>query len=156
MPNVYVDAEFSELSERLAKKKTSLAGKNIFPTYMHLVVFAALIGQGLEKDWKKSRVTNRGPEISDQIFSNHQLDGVAYLLALHATRDGEILREKSDDDVWNIIQGYAAIGYKEIEKWLLDAPSDTDGVDTILNRIKDKAYGIFGESALPDSTNITF
>jgi len=156
MPNVYVDAKFSELSERLAKKKTALAGKNIFPTYMHLVVFAALIGQGLEKDWKKGKVTNRGSEISDQIFSNHQLDGIAYLLALHATHDGEILREKSDDEVWNIIQGYAAIGYKEIGEWLLDVPSDTDGVDTILNHIKEKAYDINGESDIPDSTSVEF
>lgn len=157
MPNVYVDVVFSDLSERLAKKKTSLAGKSIFQTYMHLLVFAALVGQSHEKDWERGKVSNKGSEVNDSIFSNYNLDGVAYLLALHATHDGEILRDKNEDKVWNIIQGYADIGLEEIEKWLLDVPSDTDGVDAVLNKIKEKALLIRTSTVFnPDASRVIF
>lgn len=148
MATVYLPAEHKELAERLAKTATEKGGKSIFTTYMHVMVFAAMVGHSKNE---RRKVNNRGTEIDDSIFANHNLDGTAFLLALHELKDGDILRDTRDNECWRIIEEYAAAGLDEIENWFHDAPSDTDGVDTLLARMKERASDLVSE----DDSQIT-
>ena len=136
MTTIYVPAEYKELVDRLARSETEKGGKRIFPTYMHVLVFAAMVGHA---KGELRRIENRGPEVYDHIFVDNGFDGLAYLLALHHERDGDILRDANESQCWNIVQEYAAAGLDEIDDWLKNSPSDADGVRTILSRMKEKA-----------------
>ena len=61
------------------------------------------------------------------------------MLMLWYEKDREILRDKNDGDLWKSIEEYAASGLTEISKWLLCNASGHDGVETILNAMKDQA-----------------
>lgn len=138
MPTVWIPAEHSELVERLAKRSSRVAGKPIFQTYMHLMVFAAMVGHSLQRK-RELPSSGRGPEIYDSAFLNNNLDGVAFLVALQDHKDGEILRETKDQECWRVIEQYAAAGLDEVATWFLENPTDTDGIATLLNKIKEVA-----------------
>ena len=85
MPTVFIPKEYGELVERMAKNKYgSIGGKPVFSNYMHFMVFASFVGRNKEKRWQENEVKTRGNEISDYIFTRSNMDGSAYLLALHA------------------------------------------------------------------------
>lgn len=153
MATVYVPAEFKELAERLTYTKTGRAGKSIFPNYVHLMVFSAMVGYAEDREIEPLDSKRRGSEVYDHIFESERLDGVAFLLALHEFKDGDILRDSRDSECWRVIEGYAAVGMKRINDWLLDSATDVDGVDTILARMKEKAavqVAASGERLRPD------
>jgi dnd system-associated protein 4 len=139
MATVYIPLKYKELAERLAKRETTIGQKPIFKTYMHLFVFASMVGYSLGKKEALNNSKERGPEIEDRIFANYKLEGLAYLMALHETKNAEILRETNDNDCWRIIESYAAAGFKIIDDWLLHAATDIDGVSTLLIKIKEEA-----------------
>lgn len=150
MTTIFVPAEHKDLADRLARSETEKGGKPIFATYMHVMVLAAMVGHA---KGEPRPLDNRGPEVYDSIFANHGYDGVAYLLALHHERSGDILRDTRDSECWRVIQDYAAAGFEEIDGWLKDAPSDADGVSTILARMKEKATDLVAneeEQLTPD------
>jgi dnd system-associated protein 4 len=148
MARVYIDRKFADMSERLVKKHTKIAGKNIFSTNVDMMVFASMVGYSIQEDWKKKGVKNRGNEIEDSTFIDRRQDGISYLLALQTMQSGDILRDspvENEAQVWKIFESYAHLGFIEIEKWLMDNPGDTDGVDSLLNKIKEKAEALFGK-----------
>lgn len=144
MTTVYLPAEHRELVDRLARSETGKGGKPVLPTYMHVMVLAAMVGHA--KSMARS-VDNRGPEVYDNVFANHGCDGLAYLLALQSEGNGDILRDTRESDCWRVIQDYAAAGLDEIDGWLKDAPSDVDGVNTILARMKESAAALVAEDS---------
>lgn len=150
MTTVYLPAEHKDLSDRLARRDTEKGGKPVFQTYMQIMLFSAMVGYS--KSEARS-VKNRGPEIDEGIFVKQDYDGVAYLLALHTERNGDILRESRDHETWRIIQDYAAAGLDEIDSWVKESPSDVDSVNTILSKMKEKAASLTfvdGEEISPD------
>ncbi len=142
MTTIYVPLEHKDVADRLARSETEKGGKTIFPTYMHVMVLAAMIGHA---KGDRRPVKNRGPEIYDSIFSNAKFDGLAFLLALHEEKDGDILRDTRDAECWRILEEYAAAGLEEIHDWFRAAPSDADGVNTVLARMKEKAAALVAE-----------
>ena len=62
MPTIYISNAHKDVAERLARNPTSIAGKPIFPTYMHLMIFAAMIGYA-NQNAKAVEAKDRGPEI---------------------------------------------------------------------------------------------
>jgi|TARA_B110000967_G_C18619429_1_gene428095 dnd system-associated protein 4 len=154
MARVYIDEKFADMREIFVKKQTKIAGKNIFTTNVDMMVFASMVGYSVQKDWKKDGVKNRGNEIEDSTFVDRKQDAISYLLALQAMKSGDILRdmpEENETQVWKIFESYSHLGFIEIEKWLVDNPGDTDGVDTLLNKIKEKAKHLFNNPAVdPD------
>ena len=140
MATIYISNAHRDVAERLARKPTSIARKPIFPTYMHLITFAAMVGySGKEKIPVEAR--DRGPEIYQEVFERNGLDGLVYLLALDDERDGSVLKEKRENECWRFIESYAEAGFAIIQQWLLDAPGDTDGVDALMSRITEAAAG---------------
>lgn len=143
MATVFFPVEYKGLVERLGPKGvTSLDGKTTFSSYMHLMVFAAFVGKRLVDSELNIEMGGGTNEVGDHVFTNNNLDGVAYLLALHEKKSGDILREKHEVECWKVLERYAAQGIKEINEWMLDRPTDTTGVDTILARMKLEAEGI--------------
>ena len=138
MATVYIPEDRTSLAERLARDSVGRASKRIFGNFMHLMVFASLVGRAEGRSLSQES-RKRGPEIYDHIFENGHMDGVAFLLALQKEKDGEILRDKNDGTCWQVLEDYAAGGFEIIEDWLIDNPGDTDGVETILNHMKMKA-----------------
>ncbi len=136
MATVYTPNKYKDLAERLGKRQIPGSDRPIFTTYMHLMVFAAMVGY-MEREKTELDAKNRGGEIGDHIFVNNNMDGAAYLLAIHDEKNGDILREKNDNDCWKIIEQYSAKGFEIINNWMIQNPGDTDGVDTLLNKLKE-------------------
>lgn len=155
MATIYISQEFSELVKILSKNNISETGLSVFKTNMHLTVFSALLGQSLDEDYSCYIVKNQGSEIPERIFINNQMDSAVYLLALHAKKDGDILREKNDNESWKITEQYAERGFKELNNWFLDRPGSSE-VDVILNKMKEVAVSLLEEDEEIDINEIKF
>lgn len=155
MATVYISQEHSDLVDLLASQPTQETSQSVFKTNMDLFVLAALIGQNLDENPEKYKVKSQGKEIPDRIFINNNMDGVAYLLALHAKKDGNILREANDSQCWKIAEQYAAHGLQEIRNWLLDSPGSSE-VDVILNKMKEEAKSLITDEGTIDTSKVVF
>ena len=158
MPSVYIDAKFASMSQDFVKKHTNIAGKGIFTTNVELMVFAAMVGYESAKDWKNHSVKDRGNEIEDSTFVTGLKDGIPYLIALQTMQNGEILRDNPPENeiqIWKLFENYAQLGFSEMEKWIMKNPGDTDGVETILNKMKEKAESLISKSG-PDPDKVEF
>jgi dnd system-associated protein 4 len=102
------------------------------------MVFAAMVGYS-QKRFVPVEAKKRGPEIYEEIFARNKTDGLVFLLALDAEKDGDVLRDSREGDCWKHIEGYAEGGFQIIQQWLLDRPGDPDGVETILSRMSERA-----------------
>lgn len=146
---IFIPERYKETADWMARRKTSDAGRPIFQTYMDVMVFAAMIGYQLgEKDVVESK--DRGAEIDSDVFENRDKGGIAYLLSIHDKQEGDILRDERQQECWQILEGYAARGLREIESWLVDSATDVDGVNTLLNRMKDWAVSSSRDDARVD------
>lgn len=138
MATVYISNAHKMLAERLGRDTTSITERSVFNTYMHLIVFAAMVGYANDK-LSPLDSKDRGPEIEEQVFRRHDLDGLVYLLALEKKEDSNMLREERISEAWRLMEGYAQGGFEIIQQWFLDSPGDVDGVDTLLARITEYA-----------------
>jgi len=137
MATVYFSAEFSEITERLAKG--SEKNKPVFSNYMQLMLFASMVGRDKAKDIDIVKLSSKGNEIPERIFTSNHSEGYAYLLALQYAQSGDILRDGNENDCWKVIESYADKGMGIVRDWLFEHPTDTTGVDTLLSKIKEKA-----------------
>lgn len=155
MATIYVSNAHKDLAERLARNATKLAKRPIFSTYMHLVVFAAMVGYAFKKS-VQVEAKDRGAEIYEEVFERHKMDGIAYLMALDQEHDGDILKDTRDNECWRIIESYAESGFEIIQQWFLDQPGDVDGVETILARMAEVAGEASRQSMEPLNPDFTF
>ncbi|HIO97781.1 MAG TPA: hypothetical protein EYG71_07635 [Leucothrix sp.] len=155
MATVYISQKFSGLVEMLSKNNVSETGQPVFKTNMHLTIFSSLLGQNLDGDYSRYTVKNQGSEIPERIFIHNQMDSAVYLLALHAKKDGDILREKNDNESWKITEQYAECGFKELNNWFLDSPGSSE-VDVILNKMKEEAVSLLEQEGEIDPDKIEF
>jgi dnd system-associated protein 4 len=158
MAIIHIPKELSDVADRLGRKNIPKTGKSVFPTLMQLMVFSALLAkkEGLNRVEVKGK--DKGPEIDSEIFARNELDGVAYLLALQETKNGEILRDNKETECWKIMEEYAASGLDYLNTMLINNAGDIEGVDTILNYLKDEATNIIkkGENVEVNLTEIEF
>lgn len=133
MAQIWRDKKYAAIAERLVDKSTNYCDQKIFSSYRDLMVFAAMVGF---HNNKKNPVENRAFEIPQRVFETNQSDAYVYLCALQNQKDGEIFREKNENECWKIFESYANSGLEIIDNWLLDSPGDIDGVDTLLNEMK--------------------
>lgn len=145
MAQIWRDKKYITLAERLVDKGTGYCGQKIFSNYMELMVFAAMVGF---HHGKKNPVTDRAFEIPQRVFESNEADAYVYLCALQDQKDGDIFREKNENECWKIFESYANAGLEIIDNWLLDSPGDTDGVDTILNEMKTIAAGLIDKDEI--------
>ena len=153
MATVYISQEHSELVKNLTSNSKN--NPSIFKTNMHLFIFSALLGENLDGKYNQYQVKNQGNEIPDRIFLNNQMDSAVYLLALHAKKNGDILREKNENECWKIVEQYAEHGFQEMKNWFIDSPG-TSEVDVILNKIKQEATSLLAETKEIDTSKIEF
>lgn len=142
MATVFIDQKYADIVNELSMHKTSFSGKtkSIFDTNMQLMIMAAMIGYNVVSNEELDSVSAKGNEIGDHIFKNRKMDGVAYLMALHKTQDGDVLREKNENEVWKIFETFANRGFEEMNTWFtLDGVSDPEHVETLLNKMKEQA-----------------
>ena len=160
MANVYIDQKYADLVNELSTHRTSFSGKTktIFGTNMHLMVLAAMIGYQVAEEAEIDPVSTKGNEVSDRTFKSWKMDGVAYLMALHKTQEGDVLREKNENEVWKIFETYANRGFEEMNKWFtLEGVSDPEHVETILNKMKEFALiNVRDKSLGPNIDEIEF
>jgi len=122
MANVYFDGSFSERVRQLAIEKDKETGNAVFPNLFSLMIFAAMVGRHYKDSCNNVRVESKINEIPDRIFINNNLDGIVYLLALDSTKDGEILREGNENELWKYLENFAMLGMQEIDIWLKEEP----------------------------------
>lgn len=155
MAAIWRDEKYSVLSDRLVKNPVKASGgQTIFPSYRELIVFAAMIGFHFGKS---SPVSTRAFEIPQRVFESNDSDAYVYLCALQDQKSGEIFREQNDNECWRIFESYANSGLEIIDNWLIDSPADIDGVETILNKMKNVAAEIIkAEEIPPNLDNMEF
>lgn len=122
MATVYFDQQYSERVQQLAFEKDERTGKPVFSNLFSLMIFAAMVGRHYKESCDNVEVISRINEIPDRIFISNNLDGIAYLLALDAERDGEILREGNENKLWRYLENFALLGMQEIDLWLKEKP----------------------------------
>jgi dnd system-associated protein 4 len=143
MAMIYIDAKHKGLVEKLAKTHVKGLGRQIFSNYMQLVAFAAMIGKRCGS-MSKVASKDQGPEVEASVFERSGMDGLVYLTAIHEEDSGEILRDTKENETacWKFFEGYAARGLEEVQNWMLDNPSDSEGVETILTEMKKVAMAL--------------
>jgi dnd system-associated protein 4 len=122
MANVYFDGSFSERVRQLVVEKDEDTGNTVFPNLFSLMIFAAMVGRHYKDSCSNVKVESRINEIADRIFIGNNLDGIVYLLALDSTKDGEILREGNENELWKFLENFAMLGMQEIDLWLKEEP----------------------------------
>lgn len=87
-----------------------------FPTYAHLIVFAASVGHDAEKFDKAPDFIRVSPEPIDlEIFKNRRLYQLLQLLAISHTKQHEIASK--EETVAEIAEGYASAGLSIMKEW---------------------------------------
>lgn len=87
-----------------------------FPTYAHLIVFAASVGHDADKYDPNPDFIRTSPEPIDlEIFRNRRLYQLLQLLAISRTQQHEIASK--EDQVAEIAEGYASAGLSIIKTW---------------------------------------
>ena len=107
---------------RLVVERDEDTGNTIFPNLFSLMIFAAMVGRHYKDSCSNVKVESRINEIPDRIFIGNNLDGIVYLLALDSTKDGEILREGNENELWKYLENFAMLGMQEIDLWLKEKP----------------------------------
>jgi len=141
MAMIYIDTKQKSLAEKLAKTHVKGLGRPVFSNYMQLMAFAAMIGN---RCGSMSKVDSRDGEVDSGIFERNRMDGLVYLTSLHEAGSAEILRDTKENEAacWKHFEEYAARGLEEVQNWMLDNPSDSDGVETILTEMKKVALAL--------------
>jgi len=139
MVSVYFPEEHKPLIDLLIERREE-TGSPTFPTMMHLMCFAAMVGYSESREGFQERTFRKGSEIKSEIFDGDGKDGLAYLLAMQETGSGEILREGKESDCYIFLEHYASIGLQIIDSWTSNNPTDVDGIETLLNQMKNEAH----------------
>lgn len=110
--------------------------KGIFRFIKDLMVFAAMVGYS-----QQERKPLNGDSISIilETYATDEKDAFIYLLALMTEKDGVCLKDDNLPSSVKIFEEYCNAGLYEIQLWLDENPSDIDGVDTLLDKINEKA-----------------
>ena len=141
---LHLDEQFSDTINKLFDQKDKVTGERLFPTLVDLMVFAAMVGRDTFDDCKGVKVSAKGREISSDVVQNQNRDGIAYLLALDGNKDGNILREENDKEMWDYLQNYAFLGLQQIETWLNGSGNlNLDPKDVLIEKMKEIAVREF-------------
>jgi len=141
---LHLDEQFSDTINKLFDEKDKVTGERLFPTLVDLMVFAAMVGRDTFDDCKGVKVSAKGREISSDVVQNQNRDGIAYLLALDGNKDGNILREENDKEMWDYLQNYAFLGLQQIETWLNGSGNlNLDPKDVLIEKMKEIAVREF-------------
>ncbi|MED5603135.1 MAG: hypothetical protein VX935_12025 [Pseudomonadota bacterium] len=135
MATVFFHEEYRDLVDKLAREKPSFATRPIFSTLLDLGVFCALLGYH-ENRRREVPPQQQGNAITESAFLNLDKESVVFLLALQEKKTGDILREKSETECWDIFQDYMNGGFEVLQEWFVENPHDGDLVDTILSKIQ--------------------
>jgi dnd system-associated protein 4 len=137
---LHLDGQFTDLISKLFDEPDKDTGDKLFPTLVDLMVFAAMVGRDKFKHCNDVKLSSNGREISSDVIQNKNRDGIAYLLALDDNRDGNILREENDKEMWAYLEKFASLGLQEIEVWINGSGSlNVDPKDIILEKMKEIA-----------------
>ena len=136
MALIFVSHNHQNIVDQLSRS-TDDGNNPIFKSVAQLMLFAAMVGFANNKiEPLKDR---KGIEVETIPFKNDRSEGVAYLLAIDAYKDPDILGEKQEAKCWQTLEGHANAGFKIINEWLLEYPSDIQGVETLMAKLKEKA-----------------
>ena len=136
MATVYFDKAFSSRINKLTVDKSKLSSRPIFPNNYSLMTFAAMVGSYYNSDCNDGRLNKK--DIGSNLFVDHKLDGVAYLLAIDATQNGIILKSEQENQMWKYFESYSNLGMQEMESWFSSGHS-ISLEDVILDRMREVA-----------------
>lgn len=146
MATVFFDKRYAERVRQLVFEKDERTGKPVFENLFSLMIFAAMVGRHHKDSCNNVEIQSRINEIPDRIFMSNNLDGIAYLLALDAERNGEILREGNENKLWKYLENFAILGMQEIDLWLKEKPL-LKPQDVILHFMKIEASKALNEGS---------
>jgi len=155
MANVYFDGRFVERVRQLTVERDEETGNSVFPNLFSLMIFAAMVGRHYKDSCNNVKVESRINEIADRVFIGNNLDGIAYLLALDATKDGEILREGNENELWKYLENFALLGMQEIDLWLQEEPY-MKAHDVILHNMKIEAAKAISDGSEAETIHPVF
>jgi len=115
---LYLDKKFSSTVNKLFDDKDKDTGLRLFPTLVDVMVFAAMVGRHTFDDCDDVKLGSDGREVPSRFILSQNRDGIAYLLALDRKKDGNILREENDKEMWGYLEKYASLGLQQIHTWL--------------------------------------
>ncbi|PSH04046.1 MAG: DNA phosphorothioation-associated protein 4 [Acidobacteria bacterium] len=124
---------------RLADAQHPTTRQPIFGTFRDLLCFAAALG------FEESRRVPLGKDTDDFVDrrplenSDSTID-LMYLLALATTRNVDILRDESEEEVSLIFEEYANGGLEILAEWLKEKPEDINGEKAILKALCERNY----------------
>lgn len=126
--------------KRLAIERHSLTGVSIFPTIREVLCFAAMLGFQIGRRLRVP-ADNTAIGLDGRLFAEHPdtMDTV-YLIALASARDMAVLKEDHEEQVLTTFEEYAAGGLAELDSWLRETPSDTDGDTAIFNALRRNGF----------------
>ena len=126
-----------------------------FNTMDEVAIFAAMVAVDDDR-FDPLDSSERGQEIAERIFADHDKLGLLFVLATSHTGDSEVLSEDRYDEVWRIFEGYAKAGLGLIESWRQENPRDESGLETLLEKINTKARMSLQKDSSTQDISTTF
>lgn len=142
------------LVEKLCSSRES--GKAIFTFIKDLMIFAAMVGRSLNK---RTALSGDSVSIVLETYASDQKDAFVYLVALMENKDATVLKDDNLTQAIRIFEEYCNAGLYEIKLWLDENPGDPEGVDTLVEKILEKAIrneSIGRDEVSPDSIEVDF
>ena len=138
--SLFLDKRFTNTVKKLYDEKDKDTGEGLFPTLVDVMVFAAMVGRDTFDDCSGVKIGTDGREVPSRFVQSQNRDGIAYLLALDHNKDGNILREENDKEMWDYLQNYASLGLQQIHTWLEGKGNlNVDPKDVLLEKMKELA-----------------
>ena len=124
--------KYESIVERLCNRKCAYSKRPIFQYNKDLMVFAAMVGYTME-------ITEELEPDSIQIvlstYASDEKDGFIYLIALLKEKTATVLKDDKIAESVKYFEKYCNGGLSVIQEWLEENPGDSEGVDTLADKI---------------------
>lgn len=150
MRGVKRSAAHEEMVRRLAETQHPVSSRSIFPTMRELIVFAAVLGfeNGIRRPLRGNVNEIDARQFESATDSGKRAMDLVYLIALAGTKEAEILRENSEDQMLTVFEEYANGGFEVLAGWLREKPDDVEGDKAIVAALS--RYGFLAAEPATD------
>lgn len=124
--------KYEPIVDRLCNRKCAYSQRPIFQYNKDLMVFAAMVGYTMEV---AEELEPDSIQIVLSTYASDEKDGFIYLIALLKEKDASALKDGRIADSVKYFEKYCNGGLSIIQEWLDENPGDSEGVDTLAEKI---------------------